>query len=446
MSGAVRMPVAICPATLARAGAWSLMLSSCSPTPAPAPATWPAGAPPVRNTLIIVIDTLRDDVARSAATPHMDTLAGRGHRVGHAWSAGTWTVPSVISLLTGMPVRQHGWDQGSARMGQYAPLPDVPTIATVLSGAGVVCDGLYANPYLSEDLGFSRGFRSWKRTGDTQLAQQLGQLVETTWTADSQHLAYVHLLGPHSPLKPSPEARARHGLGDPTDDHWFSGRHGLTIGQAKRGQEPNVRPTYAQAYAAAVEDTDVLLGAIVAALGPHRDQTLVVLTSDHGELLGEHGTFGHGWWLWQPLTRVPLIVDHPGLTAAQEELPPALSNAAVPWLVTSAMGISTDWSVDLSTGRTLAAQREGRLAISPDNGLTKLIWDERLRPEGPVLIDLQLDPQEQSPSAAPTADPTRAAFDAKFPAGHIGAATTTLDAATHEKLQSLGYLDGGSDQ
>ncbi len=430
----------------------SLLLAGCggtapapsgSPAPAPPSAPWPGGAETVDKVLIVVVDTLRDDVARSASTPTMDALARTGTRVDRAWSAGSWTVPSVVSLLTGMPVRQHGWDEPAARMGKYPPLPAVPTVATVLQDAGFRCDGLYANPYLAEALGFSRGFDSWVRAGDAAIPAKLAALVQAHWTPTSRNLAYVHLLGPHSPLLPGEEARARHGLGGSAGDAWFAGRHGLTIGQAKRNTEPGVRAAYAQAYAAVVEETDARLAAVLAALGPHRDRTLVVLTSDHGELLGEHGIAGHGWWLWRELVEVPLIVDHPGIPGEQESLPPVLANGVVPALVTGAAGVAAPWPWDLTTATTLLAQREGRVAVSGD-GQHKAIWDARILDPGPAVFDLATDPGEADPAAA-AADRAALvslweALQARHPAGQQAPAAVGLDPATHDALKTLGYV------
>jgi arylsulfatase A-like enzyme len=424
----------------------SLPLAACGPAGPPAespPPRWPSGAAPVDKVLLVVIDTLRDDVARSSRTPAMDGLSAAGARVEHAWSGGSWTVPSVITLLTGRPVREHGWDAQAARMGQYAPLPSVPTLAQTLSAAGWRCDGLYANPYLSEDLGFDRGFTSWQRTPDAAMAKAVSRLVQEHWSEKGPRLAYVHLLGPHSPLHPSAEARARHGLGGPEHDHWFEGRHGFTIGQAKRNQEPGVRAAYAQAYAAAVEDSDAVLGAVLDALGPHRDSTLVIVTSDHGELLGEHNAAGHGWWLWQPLVQVPLIVDHPGIPGAEETLPPVLANGAIASLITTAAGVDAEWPLDLDSAQTLLAQREGRVAVSPD-GRWKGIWDERIHKPGPAVYDLQADPDEAQPlPAGPERDRVEATWrtlQARHPSGTAGAPTATLDAATEAELEVLGYL------
>ena len=84
---------------------------------------------PARTTALIVIDTLRDDALRKVETPNIDRLTEQGHRVEHAWAASTWTVPSVIGLLTGKSVREHGWNLPTGRLGKYPPLPDVPLIS-----------------------------------------------------------------------------------------------------------------------------------------------------------------------------------------------------------------------------------------------------------------------------------------------------------------------------
>jgi Sulfatase. len=178
----------------------------------------------------------------------------------------------VVSLFTGMFVRSHGWDLSTGRVGQYPPLAAAPTLAEVLSGAGFTTHGFHANPYLSEQLGFDRGFDAWRRSGDRVMAGQFARLVETTWTADGRDFAYLDFIGPHSPLEPSEGARARHALAG----EFFDEREGLNIGVAKRNRRDGARAAYAQGYRAVVEDTDARVAAVLDALGPHRDDTLVV--------------------------------------------------------------------------------------------------------------------------------------------------------------------------
>ena len=167
--------------------AWLLCACSSAPAPQKAPTTTP------KNALLIVIDTARADVVAEVDTPNLDALAARGTSVPHAWASGTWTVPSVASILTGMSVREHGWDLPAARIGQYPKIPDAPTLATVLQAAGFGTAALYANPYLSESLGFDRG--STRSRACTTTRWHRASPIVMSWSDGRRHFAYVHLLG-----------------------------------------------------------------------------------------------------------------------------------------------------------------------------------------------------------------------------------------------------------
>ena len=135
-----------------------LLLTACGEPTITLP---PGGARP--DVILISIDTLRADHVGAygydrATTPTLDALAARGQAATLAWSGGTWTVPSVISLFTGAPVRQHGWDGPTGQQGRYPKLPALPTLAETFRAAGFTTIGLYANGYLAEELGFDRGF------------------------------------------------------------------------------------------------------------------------------------------------------------------------------------------------------------------------------------------------------------------------------------------------
>ncbi len=199
-----------------------------------------APARPARHARIIVIDTLRADALAGADTPNIDALAASGDSVPRAWSSGTWTVPSVVSLLSGAPIRQHGWNQPSARLGHYPPIPELPTLPTVLQAAGFGTQGLYANPYLAEELGFDRGFDDWKRISDKVAAKRLKKVVDETWGDGGRHFVYLHMLGPHSPLRPSEAAAAKYQV----DPRWTAPKIGFEVGVAKRNREEGAREAY----------------------------------------------------------------------------------------------------------------------------------------------------------------------------------------------------------
>ncbi len=421
--------------TLVLAAVLATCLASCNgkaPTTG-APAGGDLGEPEAepactdcQHAVVIVIDTLRADVVAEVETLALDSLAASGSGVARAWSAGTWTVPSIVSLFTGMTVRQHGWDLPMARMGRYPPLPEAPTLAEVLRAQGFATTGFYANPYLAQDLGFDRGFENWKRIADRTAAPKVRAEIEQHWGDGRRHFIYLHLLGPHSPLKPSEEARQRWQV----DPAWIDPQRGFLGEVAKRNVKPGAREAYAAAYRAVVEDTDALVAEVLDAIEPHRDQTVVVLTSDHGELLGEHDRVGHGRHLWEPLTHVPLVARNAG------ELPPTLGIASIPALVTSALQVDHEWPTGV-VATPMVAQREGQLALSPD-GKLKGIWTDSL-----AVYDLEADAGELQPLTAPEPqlEAARREWESSVEQAGPLAPSVLLDPAVIKELEALGYVE-----
>jgi arylsulfatase A-like enzyme len=383
------------------------------------------------NLLVILIDTLRADALTASETPVIDQLAKSGSSVKHAWSSGTWTAPSVFSLLTGLSVRAHGWDEPSARIGHYPQLANLPNLPTVLQNAGFHTAGFFANPYLDENLGMERGFDTWQRTGDIQTAKTFAQHLHKHADDQARHFTYIHLLGPHSPLRPSEEARIRWKVAP----DWFDKKNGFRIGAAKRNQTDGVQEAYRKAYHAVIEDTDARIGEILEALGPARENTWIVLTSDHGEMLGEQNRVGHGRDLYQGLTHVPFIlVPPPGRTRLP--LPEALNNAVLPAVATQVLNVPSEWAQNLESPLPLVSQREGFLALSPD-GHTKAIWDKTTR-----QYDLRKDSKEETPVPVEAElEEARIKWLSATPQGAPGEHIETIDNAAQEALKALGYQD-----
>lgn len=415
------------------------LLMACLSSEAPPPSETPSeqaentlaqGTAP--NVVVILIDTLREDALLRAETPHIDALRTSGSSSQHAWSAGTWTVPSIMSLFTGKSVREHGWDEPSARIGHYPVMGDHLTLAERLRSEGFETTGYYANPYLSEELGMERGFQTWKRSGDAQIPKLFERLVREQWaSSDAPQFAYLHLIGPHSPLNPSPEARLRWQV----EDSWFEGRRGLMIGAAKRNRRPGVREAYRKAYHAVIEDTDRRVGEIVEALRSVEGPTWILLTSDHGELLGEHNVVGHGSHVYQALTHIPFIVTPPE-GQAPLVLPENLNNAALPSLVCQIAKLQCSFPTPVDPSLPLVSQREGMLALSPD-GTQKGIWGP-----SPARFDLSTDPNETHPlPITASLDRAREAWLSETPPGGVSPEAISIDGENAERLRALGYQE-----
>jgi len=346
------------------------------------------------------------------------------------WSSSTWTAPSVISLFTGQHVREHGWDEGSGSPRGLPPLPAIPTLAEVLSEHGFATAGIHANPLLGSKIGFARGFERWERQSDAAMPDNVARELEG-WRDGRRHFLYLHLMGPHAALNPSTRARRRWNLDREIGETHLS----LKWVRRRRPAEQALWATevYREAYQAVIEDTDLHLGRIIAALEPYLDETVVVVTSDHGEMLGERGRFGHSAGIDEALTRVPLIAIHVG------PLPDRMTIAAIPDVITAALGIEHEWAVQAGGEDGLVAQREGRFALSPD-GRAKGVW----LPNGRLsIVDLAGYPEEQpgmTERAAEIRD-ARKRFEARVERGSVGDADFLTDPATTRALIELGYLD-----
>ncbi len=413
------------------------------PPPSPPPPAVERAASPAwmsvektrRHAILIVVDTLRQDALLQADTPVLDALAASGS-VGRAWSASTWTAPAMVSMFSGLPVRSHGWDfpfprfMDEAREG-YPPLPDVPLLAEVMTEAGFISHGVVANPFLRQGLGFERGFQRWRISDDAALPGLVGELVQA-WDPSARHFLYVHFFGPHHPLAPTQATARRHKL-----KNRYRGPEGdFPIGLAEKGDQ-KARDNYREAYRAVVEDTDARIGELLATLGPIAEDAVIVVTSDHGELLGEHGQWGHDRWVWEPLTHVPFIAKGAG------PVPETLVTTAVPAILTTATGVDATWPVTGLDPLPLVSQRTGKLALSPD-GRLKGVWDpESVGGDGFTVFELDADPWETNPRPLLRLQlrDARLAWEAGTPAHTLKGTAGTMTGETREMLEQLGYLD-----
>lgn len=419
------------------------------PGPPVAPAGNEGGEGPqgtARHGVIILVDTLRADAVEKARTPNLDALATRSAVFERAWAPSTWTVPSVISLFTGAFVRTHGWDLPVGEL-ESAPVPDMPTLAEVLQEQGFETRGLYANGYLGHELGFSRGFDEWYRTSDRRMAGEVRERVQQWQEQDAdtppeespRRFLYVHLLGPHSGLSPSEQARRRWEL----SDRWFEEGKGLLIGRAKRGREEGVRDAYRRAYHAEVEDADTRIGEILDALGPYRDRSVVMLLADHGEELGERDRFGHGWSVAESLTHVPFMVSGPGIEPGSRALG-TLAEATD--LFTDSLGIDYPWPVQSPWDGPLAAERHGRFAVLASGRYKGTWFNGDLRVRDLVASSTDGGSGNGTKVAEEVREQVRAARQEwleRVPAGSAASASDTveLDPKTVNAIRALGYIE-----
>lgn len=275
------------------------------------------------NIVLVVIDTLRADRLGSygyrarQTSPALDRFAQSAMVFDAAYSSSSWTVPAVATIFTGKPALAH------AVTVYGRSLPPAPTLAELLRARGYTTIGVSANMLVSDVGGFNRGFSSFTLltrpatmpfdalvilqehareyvgfrglpmlTGKPPASRAVQEMINRLpdRVADRPMFAYLHLLDPHEPCSRRPDRATegwRAGLSDrPFDTSW------------------------SLAYDREVRFADEQLGHLLDALKRTSSQrrTVVIVTADHGEQLGENGKRGHGSNLDEAVIRVPLIV------------------------------------------------------------------------------------------------------------------------------------------
>jgi arylsulfatase A-like enzyme len=316
--------------------AWTCALASvvvtlaCGGVLAPGEPPPGAAAKPRPNVLMIVLDTLRADhvscLGKSRpTTPALDALAREGTLYATCISPGSWTLPSHASLFTGLYFRDHRAGCQTLRLDV-----ELTTLAEALGGAGYATVGFSNNPWLGSGTGLTQGFAEfhdvWRDRGATvdQGAAVTNERA-LAWIDDrpaksAPFFMFVNYLEPHLAYAPPPPfdraylpeeadparvARLR-AFRNPDDL-----AHDLKVpGHVLEDEDLKI---LAAQYAGEVAYLDSRLGELVQGLRSRGllDGTLLVVTSDHGEHLGDHGLLDHKMSLYDALLHVPLVLRYP---------------------------------------------------------------------------------------------------------------------------------------
>jgi arylsulfatase A-like enzyme/Flp pilus assembly protein TadD len=341
-------------------------------------------AVPVRptNLLVVTIDTLRADRlgiygAANVSTPHIDRLAREGAWAPQSVVHAPLTRPSHASLFTGLYPAEHG-----IRDNISPPLPvDVPVLASLFEREKFATAAFVASAVLDRQSGLARGFAHYGDRFDRNADRRSGDLVVADATAwlkgKNRFFAWVHLYDPHAPYEPPSPFKEQ-----------YAGRP----------------------YDGTVAWSDELVGRLIGALRDNNalENTLVVVTSDHGEALGDHGEDVHGYFVYEATLRVPLIVRGPGVQAGTRMGGVARTIDLYPTIV-EMFGLTDSHK---PSGKSLAAAigGGGRMHDEPSfaESLLPLLhygwsdlrsvrdgrWKYILAPR-PELYDLDRDPGEQ---------------------------------------------------
>jgi arylsulfatase A-like enzyme len=461
------------------------------------------------NVLFVVFDTARADVfepygARPGATPAIAELAGRGCAHPAAYAPSSWTVPSHASMFSGQLPRSAGFQhRGTTSPKSYREANRVlaqrgQTLPVVLQRAGYETAALTGNTWVGHHTGFDQGFDDFRvvsqarpgrlhRTGlrdrlawrmdavraklDDGASETADLLADWVSRPDRRPFFwFINLIECHSPYMPP---KPWNPLGP--IDRWRAAAEAsefLTMGSIWRcslggfdvpdGAMDRMR----RLYTAGASQLDAWTARVLELLDQHGlvDETQVILTSDHGENLGEDKLLGHAFSLDDRLLRVPMVTAGPATLDPAgvfrlSQLPAFVAEAAGDGHPDRCLAGVAQWN--LPDGGVAAAALMGRSMTCATDGRLKL-----LRPIGTgaraaglppeLLVDLRSDPLEQRP-APPSADQEvalraelrllRDALDRaaelerpKTPVPADGGDDGAEDERLSEQLRHLGYL------
>jgi arylsulfatase A-like enzyme len=292
------------------------------------PGCGPGGPDRPPNVVLLVLDTVRADHLGCygyplPTTPRIDALAAVADRYERVESTAPWTLPSHASMFTGELAFEHGVHAGRRSDGVIYDgrrlAPQQRTLAEALREAGYRTAGFVANSiYLSETFGFQQGFELYdvERVRAPQMTAKLLRWIDEE-VGDGPFFAFVNYMDAHRPYNtdPLPEGPPP-GLPAPAPQPPGELLDLLVDQVLAQGAEPD--PALVEAvvgqYDHGIAWLDRAVGQVVDALSSRGlyGQTLLIVTSDHGEYFGEHGLVEHSKDLYQPAIAVPLVVKRPG--------------------------------------------------------------------------------------------------------------------------------------
>ncbi len=398
------------------------------------PAVAAPRAAPRPNVLFVMVDTLRADRLSlygypRATTPRLDRWARRRAAVfEQAVAPAPWTLPSHVSIFTGLNATRHGVNQD-----EPAP-PGLVTLAELLRAEGYATMAQTGGRYVDAYFGLAQGFdvyRSWRGSDLDELPSAVTQAVD--WMRerrDRPFFLFFHTYETHEPFRAREPYFSRFRRGAWPDPegffriehrrHVIEGRPGLRAkGYQRTGDsrwlDDRELELVSDLYDAGVAFMDEHLARLLAALDELglADRTLVVLTSDHGDALGEKGLASH-MFLYDVELMVPLVVADPRGRGAGRRVPHQVSGVDLMPTILDMVGAAAPGGLDgsslaplLDGGAPAAGQREAwSYAATSNHGLAARVdgrwkyilsdvpWNGLQGAE--ELYDLTADPAEES--------------------------------------------------
>lgn len=350
--------------------------------PAPSPPLAPSKPP--KNVVLVVIDTARADAFSSfeddtpVKTPAHDALAKKSTIFTRAYNNENWTTPSVATILTGLYPSTHGAQNDDDALSEEHEL-----ISERLKSSGFQTAAFIANGFCSEPFGFKQGwdrFRNYIRESRPHEAEDVFKEA-AKWIKkrkDKRFFAYIQTIDPHVPYtverkytRPYFSGRYAGHLGGS-----ISGTEQVDISKGRTSVSRRDLRWLKSLYWGEITYHDKKIGAFVQTLEKEGilDDTLLIVTNDHGEELLEHGALGHGHTLYEELLKAPLLVYYPPLFPKNKSIDTIVEGVDIAPTILDALGLKP--SKDMA-GRSLLPLARGVEPARPSYAMISFLEYKR---------------------------------------------------------------------
>ena len=434
------------------------------------------------NIVLITLDTTRADHLSSygytrPASRNLDALAGESLVYTSAVSPSSWTLPAHASLFTGKFTSSHGarkdpegplilsdaikgpesWNQHRARGLSTTAI----TLAQLLKGAGYATGGVVAGPWMMKVFGLHQGFDYYDDDEISSLNGRIAPRVTARaieWIEEHQDrpfFLFLNYFDPHTPYDPPPNESTRRFLRANTELDELVARIATVPEEAVPDED---RWNLINAlYDAEIHYMDRFIGILLDKLRRLRlyDKTWLVVTSDHGELLGEHGEEGHGSDLYQEELHIPFFTKYPKGEVSPDATDLRIQLTDVMPMILERLDLPCPPDIQgaaPNVGHPVIAEVYPLPALSP-KGDSQAIFDGSLKfvlktKGSNRLFDLGKDPHESTnlveehPNVAEAMRSKLITYLASLPKPEAARpqSSKTIDEETQEKLERLGYL------
>ncbi len=413
------------------------------------------------DVILILVDTLRADHLSAyryprQVSPHLDEFARSATLFESAMAQAPHTIPSVLQIMTSRYV--HGSDID----------PRVATLAETLRAHGYQTAAVVENANfeaIRDAHGLVRGFDRFYRNGPlhTDNVEQQHWKTKTpadcitaqavrwlrTRDRDRPFFLWLHYFDPHDPYMP-PFADDMEALTWQSASQFTGDIRRTFLYRGDAGERPAEftaadRQHLIDLYDAEIRYLDQSLGELFDALRSQGlfERSLIIVAADHGESFGEHGTWTHGYSLYEPEVHIPLIVKLPGQTRGRRVPDPVQAIDIAPTVLDVA-GIQAD-TLGLEGTSLRQASRKVAFTFWEDAKVVRTVaWKLVTRGEKTQLFRLPNDPDELRDLAGERPGVVArltAAGDSKLAAlGAPPSKVNEVSSQTVERLRALGYL------